>query len=133
MERKYQQILALKKVDLKYSDHMFGAQAASGMGNIALSYERVQMALSVENRPEGQQWKADIEANYARVSLKTSKKSSAVRLEPVKMPFIPEQQLSIQRASKLLSTTGAFEGLLPIWRIYRRELLFRTLTRISKH
>ena len=114
VERKYQQIVALKKVELKYTDHMMGAQAASGMGNIALSYERVQKALGVEDRPEGQQWKADIEASYARVSIKTSKKSASVQLKPDKMPFIPEQQLAIQKASKQLAATGVFEGLLPL-------------------
>jgi hypothetical protein len=113
VERKYQQILKLKKVELHYEDHMLGAQAAKNMGDLSLAYERVLAALAIEARPEGEQWKVEIESAYAKVRLKTEKKSAPAKLVVAQMPFIPEQQDAIRRATKLLESTGRFEGLLP--------------------
>lgn len=113
VERKYQELMDLN-VELPFDDHMLGAQAARYQGKTLELYNRLKRALAMKSDAQDVVDElAAIDDAYGRVHLKGSERFLP-QVKPAVMPFAPDQQKSIARASEVMSNTGSFEGMLPL-------------------
>lgn len=116
VERSFQELLELQKKGepLTYQDWFLGAQAARGLGNISDCRGRLEQAIKVEATDEAKNWLAEIDANYVRVSLRSTDKESAAQLAIEGMPFAADQRKAVETAQQQVAESRGFEGLLPV-------------------
>ena len=114
VEDKYQQALALaaRGVPLDFETLYLAAQAARGLGQINLAYERLIQATEIEARDEAVAWLNDMELNFTQVKLRNQRREP-VLLSALHMPFAPDQRATITLAWEQVEETGVYDGLLP--------------------
>ena len=115
VERKYLEMLKYKKANPKHEMHILGAQASSEKGDIGTTYERLELALAIEEVSETRTWIDSITSSYLRVDITVSNDYTKIPdLTPAAMPFFPDQQQAIAFAQQQLQSTGKFKGMLPL-------------------
>jgi hypothetical protein len=109
VDRNYDRI-ALLRVEMSWEDHVYGAHAASELGEI--SETRARLYAAVQIRPEKGliDWLWELDHSYGSVQLKGVE--GAV-LEAGPLPLDPVQRRSIEQAIISCAETGSFEGMIP--------------------
>ena len=75
---------------------------------------RLTKALATEETDKIRQWHDSIDATYAPITIKVSKKLETVpELTIAMMPFLPDQQLALAFAQQMIQDNRKFEGYLP--------------------
>ncbi|MEC7987991.1 MAG: hypothetical protein VX278_22680 [Myxococcota bacterium] len=122
VDKKYRQILKLKKVSPSFRDHYLGSQAAYNIGNMGASYKRAKLGYELGKDNENAKEKAEelrsrikvIEDSYAPVRIEVSKsykENSDLNIKEI--PFMPEEQDAVKYAQKAIKENKRFKGLLP--------------------
>ena len=113
VERKYEELMALKGVDIPFDDHFLGAQSARKMGKTWQVYERLQRALQLDTENvEIKDELAAIDRNFGRIDIQGDPRRRPV-LSRANMPFAPDQRQSIEYAIEVVAGSGSFYGMLP--------------------
>ncbi len=103
-------------IPLSYKTHMYGAEAARGLGDMRKSYERLLIAQSLastdEERQKAGDWINDLETNYASVIMIVDVRGAPV-FQAVTPPFAPDHRAAIAMAQAELAKDGSFEGFIP--------------------
>jgi hypothetical protein len=115
VEAAYQEILALRNVQIEAEVYWIAAQAARAQGNALEVYNRIQLVLKNpgDYRQKAQDWLNDLGTKYGCVEISLPKKGSHT-LTPSTNPFAPDQRSAITFAQTQLAETGGFKGLLPL-------------------
>jgi hypothetical protein len=110
VDRNYDRIARLR-VEMSWEDHVYGAHAASELGEIAET--RARLFAAVQIRPEKGliDWLWELDHSYGSVQLKGVE--GAV-LEAGPLPLDPVQRRSIEQAITSCADTGSFEGMIPV-------------------
>jgi hypothetical protein len=119
VERIYLQMAPLESrgVHLEWDHHLWGALAAQARGDVLSTWQRLRAAEAVESREESLVWLATLEATHGRASIELSPLVfGAVTLETLDPVVDPTAQKTIDLASRLLTETRTFDGLLPLGR-----------------
>lgn len=111
VERSFSNLKATR-CELSFDHYFLGAESARYLGKTWEQYERLQLALQIEPRPELTESLDAIEASYGRVDLRGDprRRPALVREE---MPFAPDQRKGIEYAQTYVAETGSFYGMLP--------------------
>ena len=94
---------------------------------------RLVKALAIEETERVRQWHDSIDATYALVTIKVSKKFETVpELSIAMMPFMPDQQLALAFAQTTIQQNRKFEGYVPgDYTIAIRTLLYLKVRQTS--
>jgi hypothetical protein len=111
---KYREILSLKDASPSFRDHSIAAQAASNLGNMLATYNRVKRAYAIEEKEELKRWLDAIEQTTAPVEIIVSRSfKEAFTLKVAEDFYAPEDQNAFAYAQKLITKNRKFKGLLP--------------------
>ena len=114
VDRKYRDMLKLKKAIPSFNDHNLGAQAAYNLGNIAGAHRRLNRALGVKKDDKAREWLAEITAGFFPVEINIHKRYEGKRaLVANPMPIEPVKAGAVVWAQKRLQHKGSFNGMLP--------------------
>ena len=114
VDRKYRDMLRLKKATPSFNDHNLGAQAAYNLGNIAGTHRRLNRALAVKKDEKASEWLAEISAGFFAVEINIHKRYEGQRgLIANPMPIVPEKASAVIWAQRRLKAKGSFKGMLP--------------------
>jgi len=124
----YRELLVLRGGEIRYEDHWMGAQAASALGDIQSTWERLNLALGVEFTDEALIWWATLTAQYGEVHLIVKPTATQpITLTISEPPIESEKRATIEAAQEALQTKGAFQGLLPLGQYQLGEMQFEVL------
>lgn len=122
VERTYEALLATK-CELGFEQHFLGAEAAKLLGKVYEQHTRLQTSLALA--PESSDEFPDrgksaiqgaidaIEQAYRRVEIIGDPRRRPVLSRP-EMPFATDQRKAVEWATKVVSETGSFKGMLPL-------------------
>lgn len=119
VERTYLQMAALESsgVKLTWEQHKWGALAAQARGDVFATWQRLRAAEAVEAHEETLTWLATVEATHGRAVIELSPLVfGEVAVESLDPVADPAAQRTIALASKILTETRTFDGLLPLGR-----------------
>jgi hypothetical protein len=103
----------LTGASLQATDHWNAAQAAANQGDAAQLVARLRAVLATgESVPGAREWLSEVARRYGRAQL------TGTHLEPVALPFAPDEVAAIRFAQDRLAQTGVFEGMLPAGRYH---------------
>lgn len=110
VDRNYDRI-ALLRVEMSWDDHVYGAHAASELGEIAETRARLFAAVQMHPEKGLVDWLWELDHSYGSVQLKGVQ--GAV-LEAGPLPLDPVQRRSIDIAIISCAETGSFDGMIPV-------------------
>lgn len=114
VEKRYQQLSDFSKAEPTVEMYLLGAEASRNLGDVSEMKVRLTRALSIEETDRIRQWHDSIDATYAPVTIKVSKKFETVpELTIAMMPFLPDQQLALAFATQTIQEKRKFQGYVP--------------------
>lgn len=114
VEKRYQQLSDFSKAEPTVEMYLLGAEASRNLGNVSEMKVRLTRALAIEETDRIRQWHDSIDATYAPVTIKVSKKFETVPdLTIAMVPFLPDQQLALEFAKQTIQEKRKFQGYVP--------------------
>ena len=114
VEKRYQQLSDFSKAEPTVEMYLLGAEASRNLGDVSEMKNRLVKALAIEETDRIRQWHDSIDATYALVTIKVSKKFETVpELTIAMMPFLPDQQLALAFAKQTIQDNRKFQGYVP--------------------
>ena len=114
VEKRYQQLSDFSKGEPTVEMYLLGAEASRNLGNVSAMKVRLTRALAIEETSRIRQWHDSIDATYAPVTIKVSKKFETVpELTIAMVPFLPDQQLALAFAKQTIQEKRKFQGYVP--------------------
>lgn len=98
-------------VQPSFTDHVSGAHSSRALGDVLGTRTRLVSANAQKEDRAILDWLFEIDSNYNRVFLASDPTSR--KLEPVEMPFDPNQKRAVEFAQAEIDVTGLFDGYLP--------------------
>jgi len=103
--------ISLLEVDMTWEDHLYGAHAASELGQVAETHRRLLAAVHIKPEKVLVDWLWGLDQSYGRVKL--SAEAPAV-LSADSIPLDPVERKAVERAIESCEQTGSFDGMLPM-------------------
>lgn len=110
--RAYEELIALRDIEIPYEDHLLGFQAARNIGDTLGAYERLLGARAVESTDEVEREIGAIDSAFGRVEI-IGHPRRRPRLARPAMPFAPDQRKSVEFAKSVVEESGSFRGMIP--------------------
>ena len=78
VEKRYQQLSDFSKAEPTVEMYLLGAEASRNLGDVTAMKTRLTKALAIEETDKIRQWHDSIDATYAPITIKVSKKLETV-------------------------------------------------------
>lgn len=121
VDRKYRELLELKRAEIPPRVHLLGAQAAQALYDVGATHQRAEAALAaagadLEIIEKASRWLSEVEVGYSPITVELSVAYPAqVELVPLDLPAFapPRIRGAIEHAGTRLAEDRRFEGFLP--------------------
>lgn len=113
VEAAYKKLTELE-VEFSADDHMIGADAARNVGDSWKAYQRLVLALKLDNeRQDAHDTMRTYRESFGRLTIRRVE-ATGIEFSKVEPPFTPDARASVSYATTRLLESGGFDGMVPV-------------------